>query len=137
TQVQGQSSRKQGGTGLGLSISKQLVEKMDGEIGVASVPGAGSTFWFKVRLAKQPAEASAPAGTKRWLSGVRALIVDDNATNREIVGHQLTALGVVHDNTDSGAGALERLRAGAARGAPFDIVVSEEKTPGLDAMACA
>jgi len=137
TQAKGQSRRKYGGTGLGLSICKQLVEKMGGEIGVTSAPGAGSTFWFRLRLAKQPGGAEAAAGTQQQMSGLRVLIVDDNATNREILRHQLGAAGMVHEEAAAGAVALEKLRAAASQGHPFGIAVTDDDMPGMDGIEFA
>ena len=136
-QAKGQSLRKYGGTGLGLSICKQLVEKMGGEIGVSSTPGTGSTFWFNLRLEKQPGASAAVAGPERQMLGLRALIVDDNATNREILGHHLAAAGMVWGEADGGAHALEQLRAAIAQGKPFDIVVTDDHMPEMDGIAFA
>ena len=137
TQAKGQSRRKYGGTGLGLSICKQLVEKMGGEIGVVSVPGASSTFWFNLRLLKQPVGVATAAAAGRQTLGLRALIVDDNATNREILGHQLAAAGVVHDEAESGAHAVEKLRAAASQGKPFGISIIDDDMPVMDGIEFA
>ena len=137
SQAKGQSRRKYGGTGLGLSICKQLVEKMGGEIGVVSVPGASSTFWFKLRVAKQPGDAVAAAGVERQMLGLRVLIVDDNPTNREILGHQLTVAGAVHDEAEAGAHALEKLRAAASQGQAFGIAIIDDDMPRMDGIALA
>ena len=131
SQAEGQSPGKFGGTGLGLSICKQLVEKMGGQIGVNSARGIGSIFWFTLRLTMQPGQAAGGEQQMQML-GLRALIVDDNATNREIVGHQLTVAGFMHDESDSGARALEKLRSAAELGNPFDIVVVDEHMPEMD-----
>jgi PAS domain S-box-containing protein len=88
-QVDASTTRKFGGTGLGLTISKQLAEMMGGAIGVKSIAGQGSTFWFTASLDKQPAGAAAPLPPSVDISGVRVLIVDDNATNREIFNHTI------------------------------------------------
>jgi two-component system sensor histidine kinase/response regulator len=130
-QVEGQSHQEYGGTGLGLSISKQLVEKMGGEIGVKSAPSLGSTFWFQVRLAKPSGETASGGAAKRQTLELRALIVDDNATNREILGHQLKALGVIHERAENGYRALEYLRAAASRGEPFDLAVIDDEMPEM------
>jgi two-component system, sensor histidine kinase and response regulator len=136
---QGDSSttRQYGGTGLGLAISKQLVEMMGGTIGVDSSLGRGSTFWFTVRLAKQPASAQPtplPAGDLR---GRRVLIVDDNATNRMILRHQVTAWGIGADEAASGPLALETLRAAAMRDEPYDLVILDMQMPGMDGLELA
>src|SRR5262249_45980190 len=90
TQADGSTTRKYGGTGLGLTICKQLVEMMRGEIGLESELGQGSTFWFLLPLEKQTAQAGEGAELSDGaLQGARVLVVDDSATQREILHHQL------------------------------------------------
>jgi signal transduction histidine kinase/CheY-like chemotaxis protein len=130
------SSAHQGGTGLGLSICKQLVEKMRGVIGISSEPGMGSTFWFEVPLARPAGEAAA-GSAGRPMTGIRALVVDDNEVNREILRHQLAALGLAQDHAENGARALEKLRAAAVSGRPFDVVVLDDRMPQMSGLELA
>jgi len=129
-QADGSTTRKYGGTGLGLAISRQLVELMGGEIGVDSVPGKSSRFWFTARLEKQPAAATAAPVPQVQVEGLRVLIVDDNATNRKILIHQVAAWKMIASEAEDGTRALELLRA-AAPHAPYDIVLMDMHMPGM------
>jgi CheY-like chemotaxis protein/HPt (histidine-containing phosphotransfer) domain-containing protein len=130
TQADGSTTRRYGGTGLGLSISKQLVEMMGGEIGVDKVPGEGSTFWFTLLLANTEAQ-SAPRGTGHPGSQ-RVLVVDDNATCRQMLDEVLGAWGVAHELAASGEQALAVLRHAAVAGRPWDTVLIDMQMPGMD-----
>lgn len=136
SQVDASTTRKYGGTGLGLAISKKLCELMGGAIGVISEPGQGSTFWFMVKLERRSlTEIETIARTD--LAGLRALIVDDNKTNRRIFHNQLTSWQVIAEEAEDGSQALERLREAAAQGRPYDFVLLDFKMPSMDGLELA
>jgi len=136
TQADASTSRQYGGTGLGLAISKQLVEQMGGEIGVVSEEGRGSEFWFTVRLSKQAGQEHnvAPPADIR---GVHILIVDDNASNREVLMSQFKAWSVRAEETPDGPAALQALYRARDAGDPFRAAILDMQMPGMDGTALA
>jgi PAS domain S-box-containing protein len=137
SQADSSTTRKFGGTGLGLAICRRLVELMGGEIGVDSEPGHGSTFRFTVRLELVPAGAADTAAETAALRGARALIVDDNTTNRVFLREQLRVWGVEADEAPDGPTALERLRAAAAAGSVHQVALLDMQMPGMDGLELA
>ena len=137
TQADGSTTRKYGGTGLGLSISKQLVELMDGQIGVRSAPGKGSTFWFTAKLEKQTTRTDLSSPQLESIENLRVLIVDDNATNRKILSHQVGSWGMIYAEAEAGPQALKLLRAAAANGAGYDLAIVDLLMPGMDGFELA
>ncbi len=131
-------SRKYGGTGLGLAISRQLVGMMNGQIGIRSTPGAGSTFWFTARLDRQPRASNrtirvpakpsgpirAPAVAKRKL---RILLAEDNSVNQQVAQGLLGKLGYRADIVANGAEVLEALRR-----IPYDVILMDCQMPEVD-----
>jgi PAS domain S-box-containing protein len=132
SQVDTSTTRQFGGTGLGLAISKQLAEMMGGEIGVESEEGKGSEFWFTVCLEKQPEGTIIETPLSVDLCGVRVLIVDDNATNREILTTQMTSWKMRVSENEDGPGALESLYEAHDEKDPFRVAVIDMQMPGMD-----
>jgi signal transduction histidine kinase/DNA-binding NarL/FixJ family response regulator/HPt (histidine-containing phosphotransfer) domain-containing protein len=130
SQVDGSVARNYGGTGLGLAICKQLVELMGGEIGVDSVEGQGSAFWFEIPLAYAVAEDEEVLQSSDTPLNARVLVVDDIAVNREIARLMLAEAGCQIAEADSGAAAIAMLQ-----GQVFDIVLMDLQMPGMDGIA--
>ena len=135
-QADGSTARKYGGTGLGLAISKQLVERMGGSITVTSKLRKGSTFAFTARLRK-PLQIPLNQKPQVSFAGERVLIVDDNATNREIVRQYLTSWNITADEAIDGPRALNKLRAAHRKANPFTVVILDMQMPGMDGVTVA
>jgi CheY-like chemotaxis protein/anti-sigma regulatory factor (Ser/Thr protein kinase) len=118
------------GTGLGLSICKRLVKMMDGEIGVNSVPGKGSLFWFRIPFGTASADALTAETTDaedvpQQLSG-RILLAEDNPTNQMIVQTMLQKLGLNVDVVGNGIEAVDAIKA-----RPYDVVLMDIAMPEM------
>jgi len=135
TQADASTTRRYGGTGLGLAITQQLVKLMGGSIGVESEEGKGSTFWFTVTLQKQAKGASLPAPLPADIRGIRVLVVDDNASNREILTRRLEAWGMRPAEADEGRAGLKALLRSLEEKDPFKIVLVDMQMPGMDGEA--
>ena len=130
SQVDASRKRRFGGTGLGLMISKQLVELMDGDIGVHSRAGEGSTFWFTARLAAphdRLLEATAPEPVRA--AALHVLVVEDNPINQLVATALLEDLGHRATVADGGPEALELVSDQA-----FDAVLMDIEMPGMDGL---
>jgi PAS domain S-box-containing protein len=136
TQADASTTRKYGGTGLGPAISKQLAELMGGEIGVVSAEDHGSEFWFTARFAKQ-AEREQTLAPSAEIRGVHILVVDDNATNRDVLTAQLLTWGVRSEEAPNGPTALQALYLARDAGDPFQVVILDMQMPGMDGVALA
>ena len=124
-------SRKYGGSGLGLSISKQLVELMNGEVGVESELGKGSLFWFTARLKK--ANKKMPYLTQaKSLKGRRVLVVDDTELARYILETGLSNIGLNVTQASSGKQAIKHIKQAEKEGDPYEIVFLDWYMPDMD-----
>ena len=137
SQADSSTTRKYGGTGLGLAIAKQLVTMMGGQIGMYSDPGKGSTFWFTAQLEKQARDLESPDSYRHILYQLRVLVIDDNATNRQILRHQLTVWKMLPSSAASGQEALKMLRTAAMEALPYDLALLDVQMPEMDGFTLA
>ncbi|WP_326541516.1 response regulator [Pseudorhodoferax sp.] len=129
-QADNSSSRRHGGTGLGLALSRQLARAMDGDAGVHSAPGSGSTFWFTAWLGR---EDLAPRPTAQpMLQGLRALVIDDLPEALAVIGEQLQLLGVQVDAVSGCAQAIRQIEARLAARQAYDVLLIDWRMEPID-----
>ncbi len=136
-QADGTITRRFGGTGLGLTIAHQLIEMMGGEFSIDSALGKGSTFRFTARLRTPVAGHDQTSDQAFDLAGTKVLIVDDNATSRDILHYYLSDWGMVTEKAADGQQALQMLRAATDHHQPFDLALLDMTMPGISGIDVA
>ncbi len=133
-QADSSTTRKFGGTGLGLTISRQLIQLMGSDISVTSAANLGSSFSFTLELEVSDTTQLDSVYFNHNLDGIKALIVDDNATNREILRHYLSAWGIEHDEADSADSAMQKMLDAEANKTPFELILLDMDMPEKDGL---
>ncbi|MDQ5916857.1 MAG: two-component system, sensor histidine kinase and response regulator, partial [Pseudomonadota bacterium] len=132
SQADSSTTRKYGGTGLGLAISKKFIELMDGHVWVESEAGKGSTFHFHARFGIQEEAMPRRMFHAEELQGIRVLVVDDNASAREIISSMAKSLGLTVDTARDGSQALTMALAAEKMETPYDLVLMDWQMPAMD-----
>jgi two-component system, sensor histidine kinase and response regulator len=137
SQADSSTTRKYGGTGLGLSISKRLVELMGGRIWAESVPGRGSTLSFTVELGLAGESAVQAPDSDLSLQGMKALVVDDNGTNRLILREALTSWGAIVTEAETGVEGLLTFEQAQHDGQPYQLLLLDGHMPDMNGFEVA